>query len=65
MRDLMINLFGIYQPVQFVTSAGETIIPAGASGVDWVYISGILLFALSLYCVYRMIGGIFNAVFRH
>lgn len=65
MRDLMINLFGAYTPVQYVTSAGDTIIPAGLAGVDWIFVLGVALFGLSLYCIYRMIGGIFNAVFRH
>lgn len=65
MRDLMINLFGLYQPVQYVTASGDSIIPAGMSGVDWTYVLGVALFGLSLYCVYRMIGGIFSACFRH
>lgn len=65
MRDLMISLFGIYQPIQYVTSAGDTVIPSGAAGVDWIYISGIALFALFLYCVIRLIGGIANAIYRH
>lgn len=65
MRDLMISLFGAYQPIQYVTSAGDTIIPAGAAGVDWIYVSGIALFALFLYCSLRAIGGVFSACFRH
>lgn len=64
MRDLMISLFGLYQPVQYVTIQGDTIIPAGMSGVDWTYVLGIGLFALTLFCVFRLIGGAFSAINR-
>lgn len=65
MRDLMINLFGVYTPVQYVTTAGETIIPSGMAGVDWTFVLGIFLFGLFLYSIMRILGGAINAINRH
>lgn len=64
MKDLMFSIFGAYTPVQYVTSQGDTVIPSGMSGVDWTYVLGICLFGLTLYCVFRMIGGAINACNR-
>lgn len=65
MKDLMINLFGVYTPVQYVTTSGETIIPSGMAGVDWTFVLGIFLFGLFLFCVMRIIGGAISAINRH
>ena len=59
MRDIIIQLFGVYTPVTYNDGVND-IIPSGAAGVDWVFVSGVLLFALSLYCVFRIMGGIFK-----
>lgn len=61
MRDVIINLFGTYTPVTYNNGSFD-IIPDGLSGVDWVFVSGVFLFALSLYCAFRVIGGILKNV---
>lgn len=65
MRDLMISLFGVYSPVQYVTTAGETIIPSGAAGVDWTFVLGVSLFSFFAFSCFKVIGGVFNAILRH
>lgn len=60
MKDLIVSLFGSYEPVTYVDTNGLDIIPDGLSGVDWVFLSGVILFAITLYCVFRVIGGVFK-----
>lgn len=60
MQDLIVSLFGEYNPITYVDVNDVSIIPNGLAGVDWVYLTGVLLFALTLYCVFRCIGGIFK-----
>lgn len=61
MRDIIINLFGIYTPVTYNDGVND-VIPSGMAGVDWTFIAGVFLFSLTLYCVFRVIGGIFKNV---
>lgn len=65
MKELIEVLFGEYVPVSYETvvetADGFTsvdVIPSGLSGVDWQYVLGIGLFALTLYCAFRILGGI-------
>jgi hypothetical protein len=60
MKDIIINLFGTYTPdiitiyeetPEGLQIAKEVVIP------DYPYIFGILLFSLTLYCVFRIVGG--------
>ena len=60
------NLFGSYTPrTQLVTtyydgqaiSVEEQIVP-GVSGLDWEWITGVVLFLLMLYCLFRLLGGV-------
>lgn len=48
------SLLGTYTPI--VDSNG--IIPAGFAGVDWAYLVRALVFALVLYAILRIIGGL-------
>lgn len=66
--QVIVDLFGEYQPrtqtVTEILSDGsavthEEIVP-GVAGLDWQWLSGVGLFSLFLYCVLRMIGGIFT-----
>lgn len=64
MRDVIIQLFGVYTPITYNNGTTD-VIPSGCAGVDWTFIAGVFLFALSLYCVFRAIGGILkNAISR-
>lgn len=58
-KEVITQLFGQYVPI-FYTVGDDMIIPAGASGVDWTFIAGVLLFALTLYCVFRIVGVLLN-----
>lgn len=60
MRDLISQIFGTYSPVTFTDGNGVSVIPDGASGVDWTWLAGVLLFAITLYCVMRILGGAFK-----
>lgn len=66
MRALIETIFGVYSPVMtdIYNEAGEYVgsaVASGASGVDWTYIGGVVLFALVLYCFFRLLG----VVLRH
>jgi len=51
MRDLMIQIFGVYLP-----NTDQNGVPlSGIAGVDWEYVGMVLIFAITLYCVLRMI----------
>ena len=64
----VIALFGRYHPRTHVVttylSDGTTVQTAevlpGLAGLDYVWIASVVLFALVLYCVFRMIGGLFR-----
>lgn len=60
MRDIIVNLFGTYTPVTYTDGNNVAVIPDGFAGVDWSWLSGVLLFALTLYCVLRILGGAFK-----
>ena len=66
--QVIVDLFGEYEPrtqtVTEIMSDGsavthEEIVP-GVAGLDWQWLAGVGLFSLFLYCVLRMIGGIFT-----
>lgn len=62
------SLFGTYTPrTQTVTeflSDGSTVsyteVVPGVAGLDWPWITSVSLFAMVLYCVFRLIGGFFK-----
>lgn len=66
--DAVSALFGEYTPrTQTVTeyySDGSTVeyteVVPGLAGLDWTYISSVGLFSMSLYCIFRLVGGIFK-----
>lgn len=71
MSSIIERLFGTYVPVSYpVTemvwdSANEQFItvtnyvtPSGAAGVNWSYVAGVMLFAITLYSLFRLIGGV-------
>lgn len=65
MLSLIESIFGTYVPVTYqvydaATQAYESVIPSGSAGVDWPYVLGVLGFFLMLYCIMRLIGGVFH-----
>lgn len=66
MPGLITSLFGTYTPrTQTVTehlsdgsSVTYTEVVPGLAGLDWPWITSVALFAMALYCIFRMIGGL-------
>ncbi|MCI8593747.1 MAG: hypothetical protein HFF09_00640 [Oscillospiraceae bacterium] len=61
MKDLIVTIFGIYEPVTTAVydASGAVVgqaVASGVAGVDWPYLAGILLFALVLYSFFRLLG---------
>lgn len=62
----LVSIFGEYSPrTQTVTTYfadGSSIQSVeyvqGIAGLDWVWISGVVLFCIVIYCIFRMIGGV-------
>lgn len=46
MRDVMIQIFGVYTPID--------------GCADWSYIGGVAIFAIALYSVFRLAGMVFK-----
>lgn len=71
MKDLIISIFGVYEPVMTqmpVTSEIEgalstelvDVVASGAAGLDWPWIMGVLLFAIVLWSLFRLLGVFFK-----
>lgn len=71
MKDLIINIFGPYEPVMTQTAITTEIegalstelvevVASGAAGLDWPWIMGVLLFAIVLYSLFRILGVFFK-----
>lgn len=62
MKDLIISIFGVYEPVSVINALGETEYLSGVAGVDWPYVLGVIGFFVTLYCILRIIGGVISRV---
>lgn len=60
----VVSIFGVYQPITHTVTdhlsdgssvTYEQVVP-GLAGVDWVWVSGVALFALMLYSLFRLLG---------
>lgn len=70
LKELIETIFGVYEPVTYntyvVTDATQgtyeliNVVPDGISGVDWQWIGGFLIFLVFLFCVLRLLGGLFR-----
>lgn len=71
MKDLIISIFGPYEPVMtqtVITTEIEgvlltelvDVVASGAAGLDWPWIMGVLLFAIVLYSLFRILGVFFK-----
>lgn len=58
-KDIIINIIGNYVPIVY-ESNGDTIIPSGISGVDITWLCSFVLLALTLYCIFRIVGTLIN-----
>lgn len=71
MKDLVLSIFGSYEPVMTLTPVTTEIegvvstelvevVASGAAGLDWPWIMGVLLFAIVLYSLFRILGVFFK-----
>lgn len=71
MKDLIISIFGEYQPVTTQVLSPYTVdgvteyeildvVASGAAGVDWAWIAGVVLFGIVLYSLFRLLGVFFK-----
>lgn len=72
MKDLIISIFGVYEPVMSQSAVAvsdvegalsiETfdVVASGAAGLDWPWIMGVLLFAIVLWSLFRLLGVFFK-----
>lgn len=70
-KSLIESIFGTYEPVkanavytevvngEIVNTIYETV-PPGISGVDFTWCAGVLLFAILLYCLMKLLGGVLS-----
>lgn len=63
-KTVIASLFGSYVPITYDILASDgavcSVIPDGLSGVDWLWLGGFSLFALTFYCTMRIVGGILS-----
>lgn len=70
-KSILASIFGTYEPVTTTavyleTVDGETVttlvdvVADGAAGVDYEYLSGVLIFCIMLFCLFRLLGGILS-----
>ena len=72
MKDLVVSIFGQYEPVMSQSAAVVTdadglsyietfdIVASGAAGLDWPWIMGVVLFAIVLWSLFRLLGVFFK-----
>lgn len=71
MRDLIISIFGVYEPVTSMVSVVDESgavqiiesVASGMAGVDWPYVLGVFLFAIVLYSFFRLVGVVLGGFF--
>ena len=69
LKGVIQSIFGVYEPVTTTavyteTVNGETVttlvdvVADGSAGVDYEYVSGVVLFGIMLFCLFKLLGGI-------
>lgn len=69
LKAVIRSIFGEYTPNMTTTAITETVdgevitslidtVADGTAGVDWEYISGVFIFGIMLYCLFKLLGGI-------
>lgn len=69
LKGLMRSVFGEYTPVMTTIAITETVdgvttttlidaVAEGAAGVDWEYLSGVALFGILVFCLFKLLGGV-------
>lgn len=69
LKSMVTSIFGEYTPVTTTSVISETVgddvhqylvetVAPGAAGVDYEWVAGVLLFAIMLYCLMKLLGGV-------
>lgn len=69
LKALVTSIFGEYTPVTTTSVVSQTVgndtqqylietVASGAAGVDYEWIAGVLLFAIMLFCLMKLLGGV-------
>ena len=69
LKSMVTSIFGEYNPVTTTSVISETVgddthqylvetVASGAAGVDYEWIAGVVLFAIMLYCLMKLLGGV-------
>lgn len=69
LKSMVTSIFGEYTPVTTTSVISETVgndthqylvetVAPGAAGVDYEWIAGVVLFAIMLYCLMKLLGGV-------
>ena len=69
LKSMVTSIFGEYTPVTTTSVISETVgndthqylvetVAPGAAGVDYEWIAGVVLFAIILYCLMKLLGGV-------
>lgn len=56
LKTFLDALLGVYTPVTYVIG-NDNVIPAGLAGVDFPYVFRAIIFAIVLYAILRILGG--------
>lgn len=69
LKALVTSVFGEYKPIRTNTVVSQTVgsdtyqylvetVAPGSAGVDYEWVAGVVLFAILLYCLMRLLGGV-------
>lgn len=56
LKTFLDTLLGVYTPITYMVG-NDNVIPAGLAGVDFPYVFRALIFAIVLYSIFRILGG--------
>ena len=71
LKAVVRSVFGTYQPNMTTAAITETVdgetvttlvdvVASGSAGVDYEYLSGVFLFGIMLFCLFKLLGGILS-----
>lgn len=69
LKALVVSIFGEYEPIMTTELVSETVgetvyqyyvdtVAPGAAGIDYEWLAGVLLFAVLLFCLLKLLGGV-------
>lgn len=65
--DIITELVGTYEPISYVYTVGDdtiNVIPAGAAGVDWVFVAAAAVLVVGIIGAFALMKAFLQGVFR-